>query len=112
MKSILLLYSPKGTLKRLEYAMALFGIFVIFILSFQLSIYIDKQINMPGFEPFTVIAFLLWIWGKLCASIKRLNDLNRSAYLSALLFIPGVNLLVFLYLLFAPSPSGSLLKAP
>lgn len=110
MKQLWLLYSPKGTFKRLEYMLALLVLFIIFILSFQLGIYVDKQIAMPGFEPFTVIALILWFWGKLCASIKRLNDLNRSAYLSILLFIPAINLLLIFYLLFVPRPSGAMLK--
>ena len=36
MKLLRLLYSPKGTFKRFEYAGALFGVFIIFILSLQL----------------------------------------------------------------------------
>jgi uncharacterized membrane protein YhaH (DUF805 family) len=40
-----------------------------------------------------MMVILIFIWSFM-ASIKRLHDLNRSGYFSALLFVPMINILL------------------
>lgn len=40
-------------------------------------------------------------------AVRRLNDLNRTGWLSLLLFVPFLNFLLWLYLIFAPGDEDS-----
>ena len=64
-----------------------------------------------GSESMTVIQGLLVLgfivtgfWVALAASVRRLNDLQRTRWILALFLVPFISMLTFLYLLFAPPP--------
>jgi uncharacterized membrane protein YhaH (DUF805 family) len=65
------------------------------------------------------LAMLVSIWPGLALQVKRFHDLDHSGWMCLLTLIPLVNLLVGLYLLFAPGsdrpnrfglPSGSVIS--
>jgi uncharacterized membrane protein YhaH (DUF805 family) len=55
---------------------------------------------------FSLLEFLLSIIYSFSFGVRRLHDTNHSGLLSLLLFVPFVNLLLNLYLVFAPGTPG------
>ena len=83
-------FSPKGRIKRLAYVLG--NLTHILVLS--------------GFAGFGGLANLLAIpilYSSAIISIKRLHDRDHSGWYWLIMLIPFVNIVFFLYLLFAPS---------
>jgi len=53
-----------------------------------------------------IIIIPLYIFSYTSSHVRRLHDVNLSGWLTLLVFVPFVNLLLFLYLLFAPGTEG------
>ena len=51
----------------------------------------------------TIIAGLIALFTGLMQLLKRLRDMGKEAYMTLLMFIPGVNILFLLYAAAAPS---------
>ncbi len=54
-----------------------------------------------------IVSVVLLIPVYISAYVRRLHDVNQSGLLTLLIFVPFVNLLLFLYLLFAPGTQGA-----
>ncbi|HEV2403598.1 MAG TPA: DUF805 domain-containing protein [Candidatus Saccharimonadales bacterium] len=54
-----------------------------------------------------IVSVVLIIPVTISAYVRRLHDVNQSGLLTLLVFVPFVNLLLFLYLLFAPGTQGA-----
>ena len=48
------------------------------------------------------VAIISFVYLQLANICRRLNDLDKNLWISLLIFIPGLNILFELYLLFAP----------
>lgn len=59
----------------------------------------------------TIIVGVVYFFGNIIITflpaVRRLNDLNRTGWLSLLLFVPFLNFLLWLYLIFAPGDEDS-----
>ncbi len=53
-----------------------------------------------------IVSVVLLIPVLISSYVRRLHDVNQSGLLTLLIFVPFVNLLLFLYLLFAPGTQG------
>jgi uncharacterized membrane protein YhaH (DUF805 family) len=87
---------PSGRFSRSQFA---FFYFVPIFIS--LVLYVIAQ----AFELFLLIAIpwsLFQIYLVIIAGVRRFHDLNRSGWYLLLAFIPLVNVVMILYLLFAP----------
>ena len=51
--------------------------------------------------------FIVGFWISLATSARRLNELQRTRWMLLLFVVPFVSMLIFFYLLFAPSSSRS-----
>ena len=91
------LFSFSDTAGRLEY-------FFIFLVLYALFTYflIFTTDDLNPFRDYGVLGVFLIIPIILANICRRLNDLGKSRYFTLVAFIPIVNLIFFLYLLFAP----------
>ncbi len=115
--TILKIFTPFGTLKRLPYAGLMFlytlianGTSTLYTKQLQFLMNLTHIENAERFVlyeilPLIVCALLmaLAVWGTLCCVHKRLNDLQANRNLILLVIVPLVNVIFGLYLLFAPS---------
>lgn len=117
------LFSFSGRVGRSEYwaysiatTILVFGMHY-FLAKWALSVTTNKEhidATLRGAEIMgTAISFFVLLWPSLAVSAKRWHDVGRSSGWSILLFIPFVNVLVVLYLAFAPgTPSLNEYGAP
>lgn len=115
--TILKIFTPFGTLKRLPYAGLMFlytlignGALTYCAGRFKLLTTLIGTKNVEHLASFEylsilvcVLLFFLSVWGTLCCIHKRLNDLNANRAVIVLIIVPLVNFIFSLYLLFAPS---------
>ena len=115
--TILKIFTPFGTLKRLPYAGLMFlytlianGTSALYTKQLQFLMNLTHIENAERFVlyeilPLIVCALLmaLAVWGTLCCVHQRLNDLQANRNLILLVIVPLVNVIFGLYLLFAPS---------
>lgn len=88
--------NPDGRFSRSQFALFYFALIFISIVLSAIA---------QGFGLFWLIAIplsLFQVYLVIIAGIKRLHDLNRSGLYLLLAFIPLVNVVIILYLLFAP----------
>jgi len=101
---------PSGRFSRLQFACFYFVPIIVTAILFgiiQFGLGDSTKHNGPSF-PFAVLAgWLIWPWllfqvyVVIIAGIRRLHDLNHSGWYLLLAFIPLVNVIMILYLLFA-----------
>lgn len=115
--TILKIFTPFGTLKRLPYAGLMFlytlianGTSALYTKQLQFLMNLTHIENVERFVlyeilPLIVCALLmaLAVWSTLCCVHQRLNDLQANRTLILLVIVPLVNVIFGLYLLFAPS---------
>ncbi len=96
--------STNGRINRKTYIF--FGL-VPYLLSIRLlhSMFSSKPLSTSLLEPYTLFFIFLFTF-ILMMTIKRAHDLGHSGWGLLFLLIPGVNILVFLYLTLLPGESG------
>lgn len=92
-------FSFKGRIKRLEYNLSL----LIFIFGAGLIGMLDIAITSGGGGSVVAVMFIFLIplyWFLFAQLNKRIHDIGENGWS---LFIPFINILIMLYLLFAPT---------
>jgi uncharacterized membrane protein YhaH (DUF805 family) len=92
-----------GRIGRLHYFLMNVGLSVLGVVLFQAT-GVDNPVT-GEFEA-TADTFLVWlplVWLSAATALRRIHDRNHSAAFLVLLFVPVLNLVAGLYLLFAPS---------
>lgn len=98
------IFSFDGRISRSTYWAVLIP---LFLLSFLLQIGVATSAYGIGFGGIAGLLLIIpAMWVALATYAKRWQDLNKSGWMSLTLFIPFVNLLIFLYLGLAPGTSG------
>lgn len=98
-----LLFNPKGRINRMPYILTpiissiLFTIVIILLTILKIEI-LSQIFNYLGFIVLTAIAVIL--------TIKRWHDLDKSGWLTVLIFIPILNFFIGLFLAFAKGTNG------
>ncbi len=92
---------PDGRFSRGRFALVYFGMLGI---SFIISV-------MTSLEPLFGLGLALWFFVQffvlIISGIRRLHDLSRSGWYVLLLFVPLVNIGMFLFLLLMPGTKGA-----
>jgi uncharacterized membrane protein YhaH (DUF805 family) len=103
-------YTREGRLGRLRYLAYSFGLsFIIQLISgiaIALSTAIPGEIGGALTMIFMIVAYIMLIVTSFFIMIKRLHDVNRSGWLLLLLLVPLINIILGLYMLFAPGTDG------
>ncbi len=87
---------PDGRFSRSQFALFYLGpLLITAVLSLILQVF-------PLLAIIAIPWFLFQVYLVIIAGVRRLHDLNRSGWYLLLAFIPLVNLVIILYLLFAP----------
>jgi len=101
-------YSPSGRLGRARYFLASIGYYLVFVLAMVLVGVIAGALNLPQqvMPIFMAPAFLAYFVFSLFLAVKRVHDLDWSAWWLLLLLVPLANLVMALLLLFKPGTEG------
>lgn len=100
-----------GRLSRLGFVRNSFISLLMIISVPAILAFVETGVNLEDLEStstnVTVLSFvvtlLLGAFVQVCSFTQRLHDLNRTSWWQLLSFIPLLNILLFLYLVFAPS---------
>ena len=107
------IFTIKGRMNRLPYLKySIFFIVMMFLTSFVAGILTiiltgDVELESSLYYVFAFIFNLPFTVGACMTSIRRLHDLNRSGYFILLGFVPIVNFLLEIYLLFFRGTDGA-----
>jgi uncharacterized membrane protein YhaH (DUF805 family) len=102
---------PSGRFSRLQFACFYFVPIIVTAILFgiiQFGLGDSTKHNGLSFWLAVLAGWLIWPWLPfqiylvIIAGIRRLHDLNKSGWYLLLAFIPIVNIIMILYLLFAP----------
>jgi uncharacterized membrane protein YhaH (DUF805 family) len=97
-------FSPSSRINRLRYWAHSMLIAIPFYILAGISVYLATSIS-PLFWGIAVIAYIGLIVFSFIVMIQRLHDLNKSGWLSLLIFVPFANLyLAILLIFFAGTP--------
>lgn len=105
-------FSLSGRIGRLRYLGYCFGVAVIGYIGIAVSVFLMMMVlgEDAGIVMAIIVGSVVYI-GILVLTIgymvRRLHDLDHSGWFSLLILVPFVNLLLALYLLFAPGKSGA-----
>jgi uncharacterized membrane protein YhaH (DUF805 family) len=107
MNPIKLLWSFYGRIGRLAYLGGLLLNLALAVAGIAALIYLDqgKSANVPGRLSDPVLAsillpgFVLFTWAKLALAAKRLHDIGKTGWISAVLFIPLIGFIAVIVLL-------------
>lgn len=84
------------------------SLIVLFVSAFAFAIIgAENQIASILFIITQLLATLMIVWMGVCLYAKRCHDLDKSAWFVLTLLIPIANLVIYLYLLFAPGTKGA-----
>lgn len=98
-----MLFSFEGRMLRSKFWLVVAPLIVLDIV---LRVELDHTDNIVEIGLILLLG-LSTMWIGLAAYAKRWHDLNRSGVMTLLMLIPLFNILVFLYLGFAPGTSGT-----
>ena len=102
-----ILFSFKGRINRAKFLIYMFFIQLLFIMFVFLIYYFYKYNLSIVSEILSIVASIFGIWTSLALYIKRWHDLDKSGWWILLIFIPIINLLVFIYLSIKKGTEGS-----
>lgn len=88
-----LFFSPKGKIGRKTFALSMLATAILEGFAFSLS--------ARGFLPAGLVG-IVGFFAQAMIAVKRFHDLGKSGWFSLLLFLPLLNVFVFLYLLLFP----------
>ena len=94
-----LFFGFTGRIARQSYALSILFQFILFCLCVYWAVAAGEdqsRLTLAGFA-FIGVAFFN-LWSGIALSVKRLNDLNLPRPLAMLIFVPGVNVLMILFL--------------
>lgn len=91
------IFSFSDTAGRVEFFFVSLASYLIFVCIIIVAT--DENSPVNWIAPIFLIPLIPIILANIC---KRLNDIGKSRYLTIVALIPFVNLIFFLYLLFAP----------
>lgn len=94
-----LFFGFAGRIARQSYALSILFQFILFCLSVYWAVAAGEdqsRLTLAGFA-FIGVAFFN-LWSGVALSVKRLNDLNLPWPLALFIFVPGVNVLMILFL--------------
>ena len=90
-------FSFSNTTGRLEYFFISLGLYLLFVF----SIVMTASSSFSAFAPLVILFIIIpLVLANIC---RRLNDIGKSRYFALITFIPFVNLIFILYLLFVPN---------
>jgi uncharacterized membrane protein YhaH (DUF805 family) len=108
--SDLWVYTMEGRLGRLRYLAYSFG------LSIAIQLIAGVTMGLASVMPpdiggivtmiIMIVAYIMLLVTSLFIMVKRMHDVNRSGWMLLLLLIPLVNIILGLYMLFAPGTDG------
>lgn len=98
-----MLFSFEGRMLRSKFWLIVAPLIALDIV---LRVELDHTDNVVEISLILLLA-LSTMWIGLAAYVKRWHDLNRSGMMTLLMLIPLFNILVLLYLGFAPGTSGT-----
>ena len=94
-----LFFGHTGRIARQSYGLSILFQLIVFCLSVYWAVAAGEdpsRLTFAGFAFMGVACFNLWSGVALC--VKRLNDVNLPGLLAAFILVPGVNLLMILFL--------------
>ena len=104
------IFTTQGRLNRLPYLKYIFGLtFVSFILNFILSFVFTLLTGDPESTLLKILSFIVTVplsVGSIMVAIRRLHDLNRSGWFMIAAFVPIVNVILGIYMLFFKGTPG------
>ena len=104
------LFAISGRIGRLRYLAYLMGVSILLVLGAMLIIFfLRRTVNLgeSGSSAIMLLAYIPTLVLSFVITIRRLNDKNKSGWLSLLNLIPVVNFVVALWLLFGPGDEGA-----
>jgi uncharacterized membrane protein YhaH (DUF805 family) len=106
------IFSVNGRIGRLRYLAYswLLGFILMFVIGIVAAVLLPVLVKKGSHGPGMLFMILLYapvIAVALVMAKRRFNDLNLSGWLSPLILVPFLNILVGLYLLFAPGTKGA-----
>jgi uncharacterized membrane protein YhaH (DUF805 family) len=116
MNNLLVLFSFKGRIRRMQYwlgSLIVFGlgIAMVFVGSLIVMLTLGAPRTLPAGGSIAIagVMFAAWgmmLWGYLALGVKRLHDRNSSGWLLLLYFVPFVNLALVFMLAFMDGTQG------
>ena len=107
-------FSFDGRIRRIEYFLSGIVGGIVFSIAWALGIgtfILGAGMGSAGGSVFGLLiglaALVASMWFSLAQGVKRLHDLDKSGWLILLMFVPIVNALFGLYMLFADGTVGS-----
>ncbi len=106
------LLSPIGRMGREPYWLCFALIWIIIGIAIRLwwvaeiDVPTPETVNPTAFwesNPLFPVLYFVLQWFELALVIKRLQDIGQSGFLALLIFVPGLNILMVIFLGFAPS---------
>ncbi|WP_075995432.1 DUF805 domain-containing protein [Salaquimonas pukyongi] len=94
-----LFFGFSGRIARQSYTLSILFQIILFCLSVYWAVVAGEdqaRLTFAGFA-FMAVGFFN-LWSSLALSVKRLNDVNLPWPLAILLFVPGINVLLILFL--------------
>ena len=100
------IFTTDGRINRLRYIKYTFAIAIsLAAISFILTLALGENSTFGKIAEF--IIYIPFAVGSIMLQIRRLHDLDKSGWLVLLQFIPGINVLFSLYLLFFKGTDGT-----
>ena len=110
-------FSFDGRIRRIEYFLSGIVGGIVFSIAWALGIgtfILGAGMGSAGGSVFGLLiglaALVASMWFSLAQGVKRLHDLDKSGWLILLMFVPIVNALFGLYMLFADGTVGPMVK--
>ncbi len=110
-------YAWEGRIGRIQYMAypTFFAFFAVLVILLLLAVTGGMQSLMTGNTQsmtgvMVIVIGVLWLllaYIQFATTKRRLNDLNKTGWLSLLLFIPLVSLILYVYLMFVKGDAGS-----
>ena len=94
------IFSFEGRINRTSFLFTLIPLFIV-------SFFVRIGVIVYGIPILGVIFFIPAIWIAIATYVKRWHDLGKSGWMALLLFIPFLNILVFIYLCVWPGKTES-----
>lgn len=94
-----LFFGFTGRIARQSYALSILFQFILFSLCVYWAVAAGEDQSRMTFAGFAVMGVGFFnLWSGIALSVKRLNDLNLPWPLAVFIFVPGINLLMILFL--------------
>jgi uncharacterized membrane protein YhaH (DUF805 family) len=102
-----LFFRFSGRLNRAAYILTF--LFMLVVMSFPLYQFMRVPQESAAAQAWSTvfgIVFLVFLWGHIASSVKRLHDMGKPGIMAVSLFIPVVSIIAFLVLCIFPGDAG------